>query len=94
MPDSDATEALSADPAEMSGAAGAAGTEEEPAEDPADADPVPPRQAVTRLGDLWLLGEYRSLCGDSTDAASVALVMGDDRAALLFTSSPYGNRRD
>ena len=33
------------------------------------------------------------LCGDSTDAASVARVMGDDRAALLFTSPPYGNQR-
>jgi DNA modification methylase len=65
-----------------------------PAEDPADAEPEPPRQAVTRPGDLWLLGEHRLLCGDSTDAASVARVMGDDRAALLFTSPPYGNQRD
>ncbi|MBW6400398.1 site-specific DNA-methyltransferase [Roseomonas sp. HJA6] len=64
------------------------------ADDPADADPEPPRQAVTRPGDLWLLGEHRLLCGDSTDAASVARVMGEDRAALLFTSPPYGNQRD
>ncbi|WP_137128041.1 site-specific DNA-methyltransferase [Roseomonas sp. HF4] len=91
--DGDAPEALSADPAEGGGAAGAAGTEDAPAEDPADADPEPPRQAVTRPGDLWLLGEHRLLCGDSTDAASVARVMGDDRAALLFTSPPYGNQR-
>ncbi len=67
---------------------------EAPAEDPADADPEPPRQAVTRPRDLWLLGEHRLLCGDSTDAASVARVMGKDRAALLFTSPPYGNQRD
>jgi DNA modification methylase len=66
----------------------------EPSEDPADAEPEPPRQAVTRPGDLWLLGEHRLLCGDSTDAASVARVMGEDRAALLFTSPPYGNQRD
>jgi len=91
--DGDAPEALSADPAEGGGAAGAADTEET-AEDPADADPEPPRQAVTRPGDLWLLGEHRLLCGDSTDAASVARVMGEDRAALLFTSPPYGNQRD
>ena len=64
------------------------------AEDPADADPEPPRQAVTRPGDLWLLGDHRLLCGDSTGAASVARVMGEDRAALLFTSPPYGNQRD
>jgi DNA modification methylase len=65
-----------------------------PAEDPADAEPEPPRQAVTRPGDLWLLGDHRLLCGDSTDAATVAQVMGDGRAALLFTSPPYGNQRD
>ena len=92
--DGDAPEALSKDPAEGGGAAGAAGTEDAPAEDPADAYPESPRQAVTRPGDLWLLGEHRLLCGDSTDAASVARVMGEDRAALLFTSPPYGNQRD
>jgi ParB-like chromosome segregation protein Spo0J len=91
--DGDAPEALSGDPAEGAGAAGAADTEER-AEDPADADPEPPRQAVTRPGDLWLLGEHRLLCGDSTDAASMARVMDEDRAALLFTSPPYGNQRD
>ncbi|MBX6384027.1 MAG: site-specific DNA-methyltransferase [Microbispora sp.] len=63
------------------------------AEDPADAEPEAPRQAVTRPGDLWLLGEHRLLCGDSTDAAAVARVIGADRAALLFTSPPYGNQR-
>ena len=91
--DGDAPEALSGDSADRGGATGAADAED-PADDPADADPVPPRQAVTRPGDLWLLGEHRLLCGDSTDAASVARVMGDDPAALLFTSPPYGNQRD
>jgi DNA modification methylase len=68
--------------------------EQEEVEDPADAEPEPPRQAVTQPGDLWLLGEHRLLCGDSTDAASVARVMVDDRAALLFTSPPYANQRE
>ncbi|WP_198368775.1 site-specific DNA-methyltransferase [Roseomonas rosulenta] len=80
-----------------SGSSGGAGIgvggETEGDEDPADAEPVPPRQAVARLGDLWLLGEHRLLCGDSTDAACVARVLGADRAALLFTSPPYGNQR-
>ena len=62
--------------------------------DPADAEPEAPRQAVTRPGDLWLLGEHRLLCGDSTDAASVTRMMADDRAALLFTSPPYGSQRE
>jgi DNA modification methylase len=64
------------------------------AEDPADEAPEPPRAAVTRPGDLWLLGPHRLLCGDATDAATVARVMGGDRAALLVTSPPYGNQRD
>jgi DNA modification methylase len=64
------------------------------ADDPADADPEPPRAAVTRPGDLWQLGEHRLLCGDSTDAVAVARLMGSDRAALLFTSPPYGNQRN
>ncbi|WP_245584088.1 site-specific DNA-methyltransferase [Rubritepida flocculans] len=92
--DGDAREALST-PAVQGGGDGAAVTEEAlAADDPADAEPDPPRRAVTRPGDLWLLGEHRLLCGDSTDAASVGRVMGADRAAQLFTSPPYGNQRD
>jgi DNA modification methylase/ParB-like chromosome segregation protein Spo0J len=91
--DGDAPEALSA-PAVQGGGDGAAETEAAAEDDPADAEPDPPRQAVTRPGDLWLLGEHRLLCGDGTDAASVARVMGADRAALLFTSPPYGNQRN
>jgi DNA modification methylase len=66
----------------------------EPAEDPADAEPEPIRQAVTRGGDLWLLGDHRLLCGDSTDYRCVDRVMAGDQAALLFTSPPYGNQRN
>jgi DNA modification methylase len=83
-----------ATPAVASGAVASDAPVQEEAEDSADAEPEPPRQAVTRPGDLWLLGEHRLLCGDSTDAASVARVMGADRAALLFTSPPYANQRE
>jgi DNA modification methylase len=91
--DGDAPEVLSA-PAVQGGGDGAAETEAAAEDDPADLAPDPPRQAVARPGDLWLLGEHRLLCGDSTDAASVARVMAGDQAALLFTSPPYGNQRD
>jgi len=68
--------------------------EQDETDDPADAAPEAPRRVITRTGDLWHLGDHRLLCGDSTDAASVARVIGEDRAALLFTSPPYGNQRD
>jgi DNA modification methylase/ParB-like chromosome segregation protein Spo0J len=87
--DGDAPEALSAPAAEQP-----AGTLPEPdADDPADAAPVAPRQAVARVGDIWRLGAHRLACGDSTNRATVARVMAAERAALLFTSPPYGNQR-
>jgi ParB-like chromosome segregation protein Spo0J len=82
-------------PAVASGAEPAPGNQPDAdGEDPADAAPEPPRQAVARVGDIWLLGEHRLACGDSTNPATVARVMATDRAALLFTSPPYGNQRD
>jgi DNA modification methylase len=88
-----------ASPAVASGADPVSGNQSdadgtERAEDPADAEPEPPRQAVARVGDIWLLGEHRLACGDSTNRSTVARVMAANRAALLFTSPPYGNQRD
>ncbi|MBS7789391.1 ParB N-terminal domain-containing protein [Roseococcus sp. SDR] len=92
--DGDAPETLSA-PAVQGGGDGAAGTDEVSAEDdPADAEPDPPRQAVARVGDIWRMGDHRLACGDSTNSSTIARVMGPERAALLFTSPPYGNQRD
>ena len=64
------------------------------ATDAADEAPEPPRNPVSRSGDLWRMGEHRLLCGDSTDGAAIARLMESDRAALLFTSPPYGNQRN
>ena len=41
-------------------------------------------------GQLWQLGEHRLICGDCTDPATVARVMGGERAALMATDPPYG----
>ena len=43
-----------------------------------------------KLGEIWQLGEHRLMCGDSTDAASVALLMDGERADMAFTDPPYG----
>lgn len=54
-----------------------------------DAVPEPPAKPVTKLGDIWLLGQHRVMCGDSTDKAHVARLMGGKKADLTFTSPPY-----
>jgi len=43
----------------------------------------------TEPGQLWLLGDHRLLCGDSTSAADVHRLMGDERAVLFATDPPY-----
>lgn len=59
-----------------------------------DPDDVPdvPADPVSRKGDLWVLGNHRLICGDSTDAAVVDAAIGSatERASLVFTSPPYG----
>ena len=66
------------------------------AEDDGAADEVPEPVAnpVVRAGDLWLLGEHRLLCGDSTNPRDVARVMDGETATLCFTSPPYAQQRD
>lgn len=51
--------------------------------------PEPPKQPKTKLGDLWILGKHRLLCGDSTSLEDVSLLMGDDKADLWLTDPPY-----
>jgi DNA modification methylase len=62
----------------------------EPDDDPADALPeVSPGPAITKLGDAWLLGPHRVLCGNTLDPNAFAAVMGEERAAMVFTDPPY-----
>ncbi len=54
-----------------------------------DAIPEPPKEPVTRPGDLWILGDHRILCGDSTNTGDVARLMNGEKAALMATDPPY-----
>lgn len=59
-----------------------------------DEVPEPPAVPVTKPGDLWLLGEHRLLCGDSTDAACVTRLLGDRKPFIMVTDPPYGVEYD
>lgn len=55
-----------------------------------DFGPDKPVETVCKKGDIWKLGNHRLMCGDSTDAGSVALLMEGKEARLVVTSPPYG----
>jgi DNA modification methylase len=58
---------------------------------PSDVDEVPEDVlAVSKLGDVWLLGDHRVMCGDSTDAKNVGKLMNGKTAQLLHADPPYG----
>lgn len=54
-----------------------------------DAVPDPSAEPESKPGDLWLLGRHRLLCGDSTSAAHVALLMDGEAADVVWTDPPY-----
>ncbi len=51
--------------------------------------PESPAEPVTRLGDLWLLGGHRLVCGDAADPACYARLLDGTPADLLLTDPPY-----
>ena len=53
-------------------------------------DEVPEEvETVCKKGDIWILGDHHLMCGDSTDAASVALLMEGEKSDISFFSPPY-----
>ena len=56
---------------------------------PAVVVPEPPRNPASRVGDLWILGDHRLLCGDSTKHEDVRRLMNGERAVLFATDPPY-----
>ena len=67
-------------------------TELEPEEGNTDPDDVPdaPEEPITKPGDLWILGNHRLLCGDSTNSQHVERLMDGKKADMVFTDPPYG----
>lgn len=63
-----------------------------PQEAEGDEDDVPAVQAtaIAHLGDVWVLGNHRIMCGDSTNTAHVAQLMDGNMALLMQTDPPYG----
>ena len=44
---------------------------------------------ITKLGDIWLLGKHRLMCGDSTNIGEVARLMDGAKARMIFTDPPW-----
>jgi len=57
-----------------------------------DAVPEPPDEAITRRGDIWLLGDHRLMCGDSASAEDVDRLLDGATIQLCNTDPPYGVR--
>lgn len=65
--------------------------EQLPAEGLTDADDVPeaPEEPITKPGDLWILGNHRLLCGDSTSISAMERLLDSAQADLWITDPPY-----
>lgn len=54
-----------------------------------DAVPEAPEEPVTKEGDIWVLGNHRLMCGDSTSIDAVERLMDGNKVEMLFTDPPY-----
>lgn len=51
-------------------------------------------EPIAKVGDIWELGNHRLMCGDSTDKATVELLMNGQKADMVFTDPPYGMKKE
>lgn len=63
--------------------------EEEVKEDEFDVEEQLKKPVMSKLGDIWLLGRHRLMCGDSTDKATVEKLMNGKKADMILTDPPY-----
>lgn len=66
-----------------------AATADEKDPDDAPVEVGEPGSAVARVGDIWEAGAHRVLCGSSLEEENIALLMGEDRAAMVMTDHPF-----
>jgi DNA modification methylase len=59
-----------------------------------DETPEPPVEPVSVLGDVWLLGKHRLVCGSSTEVESVDKALNGVKPHLMVTDPPYGVEYD
>lgn len=65
-------------------------TGEETAEDNADVLPVvSDKTPITQMGDLWVLGNHRLLCGDARQKSDIDRLVGSREVDMVFTDPPY-----
>ena len=59
-----------------------------------DATPEESQSVVSQLGDLWILGDHRLICGSSTDRDTVSRLLAGSKPHLMITDPPYGVNYD
>ena len=62
--------------------------------DPSEDEVPNVTESISKLGDVYILGDHRLLCGDSTDALAVERLMNGEKADMVFTDPPYGMSLD
>jgi site-specific DNA-methyltransferase (adenine-specific) len=64
--------------------------------EPEEEDPLaePPSKPITRLGDAWLIGPHRLICGDCRDLGVIEKLLDGKRANVVITSPPYATQRE
>jgi len=59
-----------------------------------DEVPETPEVAITKPGDIYILGRHRLMCGDSTKIDDVEKLMDGKKADMVFTDPPYGMKKE
>jgi DNA modification methylase len=54
-----------------------------------DITPEPPTEPISKIGDIWKLGNHRVMCGSSTEHKTVSALMAGNKADMVFTDPPY-----